>query len=156
MRCLVLDTNVVLDLLHWRSPGALPILEALRSARAECVADAATLGELQRVLAYPEFALAPAARDALYMDYDRLARRVEVAVAPPLPRCRDADDQKFLDLAVAAGADAIVTGDDHLLQLAGRCPVDILTPAEALLRLAGLDEPAFESGTARATSRDEP
>lgn len=133
MRRLVLDTNVVLDLLHWRNPGALPILEALRSARAECVANAATLGELQRVLAYPEFALAPAARDALYMEYDRLARRVEVAVAPPLPRCRDADDQKFLELAAGTGAELLVTKDKALLRLRGRTvlPFAIVAPATA-------------------------
>ena len=133
MRRLVLDTNVVLDLLHWRNPGALPILEALRLARAECVADTATLGELQRVLTYPEFALAPAARDALYMEYERLAHRVESGVAQPLPRCRDPDDQKFLELAARTGAELLVSKDKALLRLRGRTrlPFAIVAPAAA-------------------------
>ena len=137
MRRLVLDTNVVLDLLHWQDPVALPILEALRSERAECVVDAATLGELQRVLAYPGFALAPAAREAIYMVYDRLARRVE-AGAPqpqpqPLPRCRDTDDQKFLELAARSGAELLVSKDKALLRLRGRTrlPFAIVAPAAA-------------------------
>ena len=135
MRRLVLDTNVVLDLLHWQDPVALPILEALRSERAECVVDAATLGELQRVLAYPEFALAPAAREAIYMVYDRLARRVESGAPQPLPlpRCRDPDDQTFLELAARSGAELLVSKDKALLRLRGRTrlPFAIVAPAAA-------------------------
>jgi putative PIN family toxin of toxin-antitoxin system len=133
MRRLALDTNVVLDLLHWRDPVALPILEALRAARAECIADAATLGELQRVLAYPEFALGPAARNALYTEYNGLVHRVEAGVAPPLPRCRDVDDQKFLELAARSGAELLVSKDKALLRLRGRTrlPFAIVAPAAA-------------------------
>jgi putative PIN family toxin of toxin-antitoxin system len=133
MRRLVLDTNVVLDLLHWQDPVALPILEALRSERAECLADTATLGELQRVLAYPGFALAPAAREAIYMAYDRLARRVETGAPQPLPRCRDTDDQKFLELAARSGAELLVSKDKALLRLRGRTrlPFAIVAPAAA-------------------------
>jgi predicted nucleic acid-binding protein len=52
------------------------------------------------------------------------------------PRCRDPHDQQFLDLAIAAGADALVTGDKDLLSLAERCPVAVLTVAELRNALA--------------------
>jgi len=37
-----------------------------------------------------------------------------------LPVCRDRDDQKFLELAAAAGADCLVTKDRELLALSRR------------------------------------
>jgi len=46
------------------------------------------------------------------------------------PRCRDPDDQMFLDLALAARADVLVTGDGDLLALADKFPIPIVTPAE--------------------------
>ena len=90
--------------------------------------------ELQRVLTYPEFALAPAARDALYMEYERLAHRVESGVAQPLPRCRDTDDQKFLELAARSGAELLVSKDKALLRLRGRTrlPFAIVAPLAVL------------------------
>jgi predicted nucleic acid-binding protein len=47
------------------------------------------------------------------------------------PQCRDPDDQKFLEAALAARADFLVTKDQALLELAQRVPqFRILTPAE--------------------------
>ena len=49
-----------------------------------------------------------------------------------LPRCRDPDDQRFLELARDAGAAALVTRDRELLRLARRtmrmARFDVLTP----------------------------
>ena len=50
--------------------------------------------------------------------------------APETPRCRDPDDQVFLDLLVATGADALVTGDGDLLAIAAQSHLPILTPAQ--------------------------
>jgi predicted nucleic acid-binding protein len=48
-----------------------------------------------------------------------------------LPQCRDPDDQKFLEAALAARADFLVTRDQALLELARRVrQFRILTPAE--------------------------
>ena len=43
----------------------------------------------------------------------------------------------ILALAVAGGADLIVTGDKHLLVLGSDAGVPIVSPAEALARIAG-------------------
>jgi predicted nucleic acid-binding protein len=55
-----------------------------------------------------------------------------------LPRCSDPDDQKFLALAAAAGAAALVSKDRAVLKLRRRCApwFRILTPAEAAQTLA--------------------
>jgi predicted nucleic acid-binding protein len=53
---------------------------------------------------------------------------------PSLPRCRDRDDQKFLELAFAAKASVLLTRDKALLRLAGRtrrrCGFDIVAPRD--------------------------
>ena len=66
---LVLDTNVVLDLLHFLDAGALPIGQAIESHRALCYASQSTLSELSRVLSYPEFQLDAPAQTALMTRY---------------------------------------------------------------------------------------
>lgn len=126
---LVLDTNVWLDLLVFDDPSA----RRLRSAAFEILIDASCEAELERVLGYAlgKWSLEPQRRVACLEECRRLARRV-APPAPPaaLPRCRDADDQKFLELAAAAGADALVTKDEALLELAGRVAFLVARPAE--------------------------
>lgn len=46
--------------------------------------------------------------------------------------CRDPKDNKFLELAVAAGATAIITGDKDLLVLHPFQNIPIITPADFL------------------------
>lgn len=134
-RHLVLDTNVVLDLLHFGDAEVLPILAALQCLEAQCWTDAAGLDELARVVGYPEFGLDAAAGRLLLARYGELARVASVAPWPgrPLPRCKDPDDQKFLELAARVGAEMLVTKDKALLALARSqgLAFRILTPAAA-------------------------
>lgn len=46
----------------------------------------------------------------------------------PLDACRDSDDVKILGLAVASGADFVVTGDRDLLVLEKCQGIPILSP----------------------------
>ena len=117
---LVLDTNVVLDLLHYADAGALPILQAVETGRAVAVTDEAALYELARVVTYPSFRLSPEAGAALVARYRALAEIFPAGEAPALPRCQDPDDQKFLELAARCGADILVSKDNALLRLKGR------------------------------------
>ena len=118
---LVLDTNVVLDLVVFRDPGAAPLRAAIEARKVNLLTTAECLSELRRVLGYPEFKLDPTAQERAYAWY---AERAELLGGPQpeplLPRCRDADDQKFLDLAWAAQAGPLVTKDKALLELARR------------------------------------
>ncbi|QRN93433.1 PIN domain-containing protein [Archangium violaceum] len=136
---LVLDTNVVLDILVFDDPFSRPLVEALTSGRAIAWADAETLGELEYVLAYPSFALDEAARRTASERYRSLLRMAPEATGapPPLPRCRDRADQKFLVLAARVGAHWLVSKDKRVLALAGRhdVPFDILTSRRASERL---------------------
>lgn len=103
-RPVVVDTNVALDLLIFSDPRTAPLRTLLAQGRLTWIATQVMRDELERVLAYPHIA----ARMDYYRldaaqvlaDFDAQARRVEVA-----PRvvyvCKDADDQKFIDLAAA-------------------------------------------------------
>jgi predicted nucleic acid-binding protein len=53
-------------------------------------------------------------------------------VEPGLPLSRDADDDKFLHLAAAADAVALVTGDRDLLVLGEFAGIPILSPSRFL------------------------
>ena len=155
---LVLDTNVVLDLLHFGDAAAQPLLHALEAGRVRCVVTDATLDEWRRVLAYPAFALDAARQAVLFARYVCLALPVvSVGIHPELPhkktpihdglkpvrrhmpRCSDPDDQKFLELAAYAQAQILVSKDRALLKLRCRCAPDfqILTPAGAARWLSG-------------------
>lgn len=119
---LVLDTQIWLDWLVFDDPSTAALRAAIDSGRAEVLIDAATAAELERVLAYP---LGKRVVDAAacMAECRRVATRVEAGTGESyeLPRCRDADDQKFLTLAAAARADCLVTRDRELLRLAPRC-----------------------------------
>jgi putative PIN family toxin of toxin-antitoxin system len=134
---LVLDTNVFLDLFHWANADAVPIMAALEAGRIECLADARTLDELSRVLTYPQLKLTPEMIAERWARYRGLVQVVPDGEAPPLPRCKDRDDQKFLELAARAGADLLVSKDKALLKLRGRTRLGfaIVKPAAASARL---------------------
>lgn len=158
---LVLDTNVVLELLYWRDPRSAALARAVDAGRVRCFTDAACLAELERVLDYPQFALDAAAQQALHAHYRSLAQclaGIADATAPgntaddapertliTLPRCRDRDDQKFMELAARCSADLLVTRDKELLRLARSRrhppPFAILVPEHAMAQIDAADLP---------------
>lgn len=130
---LVLDTNVVLDLFHWGNVDAVPIMAALEAGEIECFADERTLDEFQRVLTYPQLKQTPEMITERYARYSALIKMVPAGEAPKLPRCKDRDDQKFLELAARCGANILVSKDKALLKLRGRTTLSfqIMKPAAA-------------------------
>jgi putative PIN family toxin of toxin-antitoxin system len=138
---LVLDTNVWLDWLVFNDPAVAPIRDAVAGKRAEIYMDEACEAELARVLAYDlgKHTIGAEAQASCIEQCRGLAKRVDVTTAAVaattatavagLPRCTDADDQKFLALALAAKADVLVTKDQALLELARRrLPFRIAAP----------------------------
>jgi predicted nucleic acid-binding protein len=104
-------------------PGVAPLRAAFEEGRIEIFIDEACEAELARVLGYSlqKKILDAAGQAACMAECRRIAQRIVPARAQTaLPRCRDADDQKFLEAAAAAGADFLVTKDAALLELARR------------------------------------
>jgi len=119
---LVIDTNIALDLLVFEAPASNVVWEAVCQKQVIWLATARMRAELQRVLTYPQIARRLALRrhaaDAVLAQFDRLSR-----VVPDAPRatvrCRDPDDQIFVDLAVAHGAQ-LLSKDGLVLRLRKR------------------------------------
>jgi uncharacterized protein len=118
----VLDTQVWLDWLVFDDACVGPLREALAAGRVEIVIDEPCEAELVRVLAYDlgRYSLDAGEQTRCIARSRSMARKVALAAAAELPKCRDPDDQKFLELAAAAGADYLVSKDQALLALAPR------------------------------------
>ena len=132
-RRLVLDTNVCLDLFVFRDPRWAALLSALQRAEVQAFTRADCRMEWTLVLAYARLGLDAAQQAAALAEFDRLitlvpgreevapadnANAIATAAVPKLPICRDADDQKFIELAASCGADALVSKDKLVLKLA--------------------------------------
>jgi putative PIN family toxin of toxin-antitoxin system len=104
MPTLVIDTNVVLDLFIYEDPATVPLREHLADPAVRWLATAVMREELRRVLDYPQVQKRMAARaltaEAVLAAFDARAQIVDSALKAPYT-CKDGDDQKFIDLAVA-------------------------------------------------------
>ncbi len=122
---LVLDTNVWLDLLLFDDPRCAALRADLGARRCIALTDTACRAEWHRVLVYPGLGLDSARIAALHERFDALVLPLGEALRPlpwpALPRCRDPDDQKFLELALAGHAALLLSRDAELLRLARRC-----------------------------------
>ena len=101
---IVIDTNIVLDLFVFGDAAALPLQQALNTGALVWIATQSMRDELERVLAYPQIvprmAYYGCSAAEVLGHFDRLVRLVDAAPKASLT-CKDADDQKFIDLAVA-------------------------------------------------------
>lgn len=133
----ILDTNVVLSALI--RPGGVTgrLRLAWQSRRFVPLISQPTAAELIRVLAYPKFKLAPEEQHDLLADYLPWTEIFRVPDVPPkTPACRDPHDVPFMQLALAAKTDALVTGDGDLLVLAPLRSLNIITSAQAIEQLS--------------------
>jgi len=130
----VLDTNIVLDLFVFKDPATDPLRQALQAGQIRWLSTQAMRDELERVLAYqhivPRLAHYQLAASDVLALFDQHAH-----IEPPAPRataiCKDPDDQRFIDLAVAHRAtllskdNAVLCMRKRLLALGVRAQVAI-------------------------------
>lgn len=131
----VLDTNVILSALLFRSGRVSWIGDAWKGRRLIPLVSKETLVELLRVLAYPKFKLTPAEQQSVLEAFLPYAETVQVNNNQALPKCRDQHDQKFLLLAKQGQADFLVTGDADLLAVEHFKGCPIITPEQFSLRV---------------------
>ena len=118
----VIDTNIVLDLLVFSDAASAHLKTALEARELDWLATPPMRDELARVLAYPQ--IVPrlnfyqlTAEDVLAA-FDQHTQIVQIAPKASVT-CRDADDQKFIDLAVAHQA-LLLSKDQHVLSMRKR------------------------------------
>jgi len=128
---LVLDTNTVVSALLFPTGRLSWIRLAWQSGRLVPLLSRATANELMRVLTYPKFKLTQEEQEYLLADYLPWCEVIdESTMRSKLVECRDPADLPFLHLALAAEADALVSGDKDLLALKQHFAIDILAPDE--------------------------
>lgn len=131
---LVLGTNVLISaaLLQASVPARL-LQRVLLQGR--IVFSQTTFGELETRLWRPKFDryISMESRRLLLHDLGSVADWIEPA--PGSRHSRDADDDKFVHLALASGAAWLISGDRDLLDLRRVEGVRVLTPATALRTL---------------------
>ena len=100
----VIDTNIVLDLWLFEDPATIPLRAALQSGAISHLATASMRDELERVLTYPHLVKRMAKSNIqaqnILSRFDEYLLAAEPA-AKAACTCKDPDDQKFIDLAVA-------------------------------------------------------
>ena len=100
----VIDTNIVLDLWLFEDPATIPLRAALQSGAISHLATASMRDELERVLTYPHLVKRMVKSNIQAQDilsrFDEYLLAAEPA-AKAACTCKDPDDQKFIDLAVA-------------------------------------------------------
>jgi uncharacterized protein len=132
-RVVVLDTNTVLDWLVFDDPSARAVGAAVSGDVLHWQVCGRMLDELARVLARPGWVARGADVEAVLGRARALSRPQPTPSTDALLRCRDVDDQVFLDLAIALRARWLFTRDKDLLSLASaawqRHGLAVMTPA---------------------------
>jgi len=131
----VLDANVFVSAVL--SPGGIPakILTAWRDERFHLVMSPAILDEIHRVLRYPKIRRRHRWREERLRLF--LEELTHLAILTPGELTinvikEDPSDNRYLECAVEGDAEYVVSGDQHLLQLATYQRIKILTPREFL------------------------
>jgi uncharacterized protein len=98
----------------------------------EIVVSEDVFNEFANVLIRPKFDryLSLKHRLAVIHDLKSIVKLIDVTTT--ITACRDPKDNKFLELAIEAGAACIITGDKDLLVLNPFQQIPVLTPAEFL------------------------
>ena len=131
----VVDTGVLVSALIRRQGTTGDVLRALRDGRFTVIYTTDILVEVIDVLGRAPF------RTKYHIEPDDITALINLIrlrgelVTPrrKVTVCRDHTDDKFLEAALAGGADCVVSGDADLLSLTPFDDIPILRPAEFLI-----------------------
>jgi putative PIN family toxin of toxin-antitoxin system len=132
----VLDTNVLASALIRRQGVTGQVLRHLRDGHFTIVYSVPLLEELVEVLSWPQI------QEKYHVYSDDITALINlirlrgelVSPSRQIDACRDPEDNRVLEAAVEAVADAIVSGDADLLDMRKFETIPILRVAEFLVR----------------------
>ncbi len=116
---LILDTNVWLDWLIFQDDLILPIRQQVVERQFKLVATAHMRAELADVLQRPYFDHRQLNVELCLSEFDRVTTLVAAAPIYPL-KCKDPDDQVFIDLVMSLEPALLLSKDRAVLKLAKR------------------------------------
>jgi uncharacterized protein len=116
----VLDANVLISALISGQGSPARIISLWKQEKFELVISPAVLEEIHRVLHYPRIQQKYHISEEMIEKFLDLLSKTSLIVDPEeqiMVVEKDPSDNRYLECATAAGADFLVTGDDHLLDL---------------------------------------
>jgi putative PIN family toxin of toxin-antitoxin system len=119
MRPLVLDTNILLDIFVFNDPSVAALKEALLTHRVKAFATPESILELADVISRPLFALESGRQKEILQEWQALSEPINQTAMHQAPwKCKDPDDQIFLDTAFTLRPAVLLSKDLALLNLA--------------------------------------
>jgi len=121
MKSVVFDTNVLLDLFVFNDFRAVHLKQALLENKIDALTSLKTLEEFADVISRPLFSLETAEQEKILLQWKSLSRVLDDESLLSAPwRCKDTDDQIFLDLAFTAKPCTLISKDNEVLKFAAR------------------------------------
>lgn len=135
---IVIDTNVFISALLIKKSVPFQVVDIAFKQGIILYSDA-TFTEFKKVLSRRKFDkyLTSEERNIFLFKFANESESVEIK--EEINACRDAKDDKFLELAVNGNADLIVTGDTDLLDLNPFREIEIITPEVFVSRFMDID-----------------
>ena len=124
----VLDTNVFISGIFFSGPPAI-ILKSWANGRIQLLLSRQIVDEYQRVAKELALKFKP-------IDILPIIQRVAIhsqfvdTKGVNISACEDPDDNKFIECAIAGNCGIIISGDKHLLKLAGFDGIAVLKPRD--------------------------
>ena len=149
----ILDTNVLVSAIFYETGNEARIFDEVIKGKITLISGLDTLQKLRETLAAPKFELTPLE----VLNVFQLMVSISEIVLEPLSaevKCRDPEDQKFLDCATGGRADFLVTGDRDLLEIKRLGRTRIVTAGE-LVRLFKKSHFGSARGVGTFTAEDE-
>ena len=117
---IVVDTQVVMDWLVFNDPRVQVLAASLKSGSLRWLVAPAMRDEIRHVLGRGVAARYSPDMALIEAHFDAHSEPIDAGEPSPRLVCRDPDDQKFIDLALARNARWLISRDKALLALAKR------------------------------------
>ena len=137
MSIVVFETNVLLDRFVFNDFRVKHLKEALVTGKVTALATPKTIEEFTDVISRPLFALDESAQANILQQWSSLAWIIPDEALKTSPwKCRDPDDQVFLDLAFTSKPCTLMSKDNEVLVFSSRAAQEqILITADYTLVL---------------------
>jgi len=128
----VLDTNIVVSSALCIDGNPAKVFEMILLEKIKNYTTEEIIKEISKVMERPKIAkrLSLVEIEFIMDNYRRFSEKIGPKIS--ITESEDPDDNKFLECAVEADVDFIISGDEHLLKLKEFKGIQIVTPAEFL------------------------
>lgn len=130
----VVDTNVIVSAFGWHGKPE-EIIRLIVKGRLINFITAEILNELRRVIGYPKFDFSEELQAEILETMFCISTFTETDETIVVVK-EDPPDNRILECAISAGAEFVISGDKHLLNLTDFMGIKILTP-DSFLEVRG-------------------